>query len=259
VRVPVGTAGHRPERVGGLVEQQDGTRLVELRDLELNLGAGVVDPGPLQRAGFVEARPDLGGEQDHRAHHWPVFGAVHVDREVGQPFELVDRQWVVVAPARLLLDVQLRERVDLDQPRVDGVLEHATGGDGGGGCRVPKVTAVGRSMSPSGTPENSLTNGFSRSRFVRLVPSVLRLPRVGPEWERLIDEIWIDWGFEAERFFDAGDQVAVFVRTSGTAKQSGAPVEIAVVHVLTLNDGRVTRTQVFLNRQEALEAAGLRE
>ena len=79
------------------------------------------------------------------------------------------------------------------------------------------------------------------------------------QWERLIDEIWIDWGFEAERFFDAGDQVAVFVRTSGTARQSGAPVEIFVAHVLTLKDGRVTRTEVFLNRQEALEAVGLRE
>ena len=79
------------------------------------------------------------------------------------------------------------------------------------------------------------------------------------QWERLIDEIWIDWGFEAERFFDAGDQVAVFVRTSGTARQSGAPVEIAVAHVLTLKDGRVTRTEVFLNRQEALDAVGLQE
>jgi ketosteroid isomerase-like protein len=79
------------------------------------------------------------------------------------------------------------------------------------------------------------------------------------QWERLIDEIWIDWGFEAERFFDAGDQVAVFVRTSGTGRQSGAPVEISVAHVLTLKDRRVTRTEVFLHRHEALEALGLRE
>ena len=79
------------------------------------------------------------------------------------------------------------------------------------------------------------------------------------QWERLIDEIWIDWDFEAERFFDAGNQVAVFVRTSGTAKQSGAAVEISVAHVLTLRDGRVTRTEVFLDRHEALDAVELRE
>jgi ketosteroid isomerase-like protein len=79
------------------------------------------------------------------------------------------------------------------------------------------------------------------------------------EWQRLMDETWVDWDFEAERFFDAGDEVAVFVRTSGTARQSGAPVEISVAHVLTVRDGRVTRTEVFLDRQEALEAVGLRE
>ena len=79
------------------------------------------------------------------------------------------------------------------------------------------------------------------------------------QWERLIDEIWIDWVFEAERFFDAGDEVAVFVRTSGTARQSGAAVEISAAHVVTVQDGRVTRTEVFLDRHEALDAVELRE
>ena len=42
-------------------------------------------------------------------------------------------------------------------------------------------------------------------------------------WVRQIDEIWDDWRFEAERFFDAGTQVVVFVRVSGSAeaKRSG--------------------------------------
>jgi ketosteroid isomerase-like protein len=78
-------------------------------------------------------------------------------------------------------------------------------------------------------------------------------------WFRQIDEIWDDWRFEAERFIDAGDRVVVFVRVSGTAKQSGAAVAISDAHVLTLRDGRVTRVDVFLDRPEALEAAGLRE
>jgi ketosteroid isomerase-like protein len=79
------------------------------------------------------------------------------------------------------------------------------------------------------------------------------------QWQGLMNEIWADWDFQAERFFDAGDEVAVFVRTSGTARQSGAPVEISVAHVLTLRDGRVTRLKVFLDRHEALEALGLSE
>ena len=78
-------------------------------------------------------------------------------------------------------------------------------------------------------------------------------------WFRQMDEIWDDWRVEPESFFDAGAQVVVFVRVSGTAKQSGAALAISAAHVLTLRDGRIARTDVFLDRAEALEAAGLRE
>jgi ketosteroid isomerase-like protein len=78
-------------------------------------------------------------------------------------------------------------------------------------------------------------------------------------WYRQMEEIWDDWFIEAERFFDAGTQVVVFVRVSGTAKQSGAALAISAGHVLTLRDGRIKRAEVFLDRSEALEAAGLRE
>ena len=74
-----------------------------------------------------------------------------------------------------------------------------------------------------------------------------------------MDEIWDDWLTEPERFLDAGSQVVAFVRVSGTAKQSGAALAISAAHVLTLRDGRVARTEVFLDHREALEAAGLRE
>ena len=77
-------------------------------------------------------------------------------------------------------------------------------------------------------------------------------------WFRQMDEIWNDWRVEPESFFDAGAQVVVFVRVSGTAKQSGAALAISAAHVLTLRDGRIARTDVFLDRAEALESAGLR-
>jgi ketosteroid isomerase-like protein len=78
-------------------------------------------------------------------------------------------------------------------------------------------------------------------------------------WFRQMDEIWDDWLTEPERFLDAGSQVVAFVRVSGTAKQSGAALAISAAHVLTLRDGRVARTEVFLDHREALEAAGLSE
>jgi ketosteroid isomerase-like protein len=76
-------------------------------------------------------------------------------------------------------------------------------------------------------------------------------------WLGLIDEVFDDWGFEPEQFFDAGDNVVVFVQTSGIAKQSGAEVTIPAAHVLTLRDARIARVEVFLDRKQALEAAGL--
>jgi ketosteroid isomerase-like protein len=78
-------------------------------------------------------------------------------------------------------------------------------------------------------------------------------------WLGQIDDVFDDWGFEAEDFIDAGQQVVVLVRTSGTAKQSGASVTIPAAHVLTVKDARVVRLEVFLDRREALEAAGLSE
>jgi ketosteroid isomerase-like protein len=78
-------------------------------------------------------------------------------------------------------------------------------------------------------------------------------------WLRQIDDVFDDWGFEVEEFIDAGERVIVLVRTSGTAKQSGAAVTIPAAHVHTVRDSRVVRLEVFLDRREAFEAAGLSE
>ena len=76
-------------------------------------------------------------------------------------------------------------------------------------------------------------------------------------WRRQLDEMWDDWHFEPERFFDAGDRVVVFVRVSGTGKQSRAAVTVPTAHVFTLRDGLVARAEIFLDRPEALKAVGL--
>src|ERR687898_116182 len=78
-------------------------------------------------------------------------------------------------------------------------------------------------------------------------------------WFQQMTEIWDDFRIEPERFFDAGAQVVVFVRVTGTAKQSGAAPGTSAAHVVTLRNGRLTRTDIFLDRAEALEAVGLRE
>jgi ketosteroid isomerase-like protein len=76
-------------------------------------------------------------------------------------------------------------------------------------------------------------------------------------WQALLNETWDDFRWEAERFFDAGDQVVAFARVSGTGKQSGAAVTTSAAHLLTLRDSRIARFEIFLDRGEALRAAGL--
>jgi ketosteroid isomerase-like protein len=66
--------------------------------------------------------------------------------------------------------------------------------------------------------------------------------------------------FEPERFFDLDDgRVLVFVRVSVTGQESGVQVENRVAHEFTIRDELVVSFKVYGSRDEALEAAGLRE
>ena len=65
--------------------------------------------------------------------------------------------------------------------------------------------------------------------------------------------------FKPERFFDVDDEhVLVFVHVSVVGTESGIPVESDAAHVFTIRDGLVVYFKVYWDRDEALEAAGLR-
>ena len=68
-----------------------------------------------------------------------------------------------------------------------------------------------------------------------------------------------DFRFEPRRLQERGDTVLAEVAAGGTGAGSGVPVEWTAYIVLQLRDGKVARAQGFLNREQALEAAGLRE
>ena len=65
--------------------------------------------------------------------------------------------------------------------------------------------------------------------------------------------------FEVEELIDAGDQVLAVIREREVGRASGAPVETTHLAVYTLSGGKVIQMQVFDDRQQALEAAGLTE
>ena len=68
---------------------------------------------------------------------------------------------------------------------------------------------------------------------------------------------WDDWELEVDALHDAGDKVVVLVRQRGRSKAAGTPVEMSFAQVWTLRDGKQTRMDMYSDREEALEAAGL--
>jgi ketosteroid isomerase-like protein len=70
---------------------------------------------------------------------------------------------------------------------------------------------------------------------------------------------WDDWELELDALLDAGDKVVALVRQRGKSKSSGMPVEMSFAMVWTLRDGRQTRMDMYSDRAEAFEAAGLSE
>jgi ketosteroid isomerase-like protein len=105
-----------------------------------------------------------------------------------------------------------------------------------------------------------------------LSPQVVWEVRAGPEqgeyrgpeavadYYRRYFGTWEDFRVEVEELRELPDRrVFVAARDSGRGKQSGVQVEMLVFQIWTLRDGKVVRWQGYPGREQALEAAGLRE
>jgi ketosteroid isomerase-like protein len=68
-----------------------------------------------------------------------------------------------------------------------------------------------------------------------------------------------DYRWESRDFIDAGDRVVVIGYQSGRGRISGVEVGQEQVHIWTVRDGKIVRMQMFDDRAEAFEAAGLSE
>ena len=72
------------------------------------------------------------------------------------------------------------------------------------------------------------------------------------------------WGglpeLDIERVFDCGDEeVLLFIRLRGQGLRSGVGLDVRIAQLVTVSGGKVVRVKVYPDRQEALEAVGLRE
>ena len=89
-----------------------------------------------------------------------------------------------------------------------------------------------------------------------------RIVRGVEAWARYAESL--PWGgslrLAAERFFDIDhERVLVFVTASAEGTSSGVPVEGRTAAEYTIRGGAIVKVKLYLDRGEALEAAGLSE
>jgi ketosteroid isomerase-like protein len=75
-------------------------------------------------------------------------------------------------------------------------------------------------------------------------------------WERWLEQ-WEEFGGEAERFVDCGEDVLVIAREHGRGATSGASVSSRIFAVFTIRAGKIARYREFYDEQAACEALGL--
>jgi ketosteroid isomerase-like protein len=68
---------------------------------------------------------------------------------------------------------------------------------------------------------------------------------------------WADVRYEAERFVDLGDRVLVLARQTGTGRRSGVPLDLEYGDIFTIRAGNILRWELYMDRADALAAAGL--
>ena len=74
-----------------------------------------------------------------------------------------------------------------------------------------------------------------------------------------MDDDWSTLLFEIDEIFEAEAGVVSLHRVTGVGRASGLEVSNAIAAIFELRDGRICREWVYLDRDEALAAAGARK
>ena len=101
-------------------------------------------------------------------------------------------------------------------------------------------------FSPSGIPGLGVYRGYDEVRSF-----------FADDWFQAFP--FEEWELDLDELIDNGDQVIAIARQRGRGATSGVGAELEQAHILTLRDGEVVRIESYLDREKALEAAGLSE
>ncbi len=87
-------------------------------------------------------------------------------------------------------------------------------------------------------------------------PSTRGLEGFAEAWRDWL-EPWETYFVELEEFIDAGDEVVSLVHVRAQTARDEVPVEHRPAAIWSVRAGRITRVRFYLEREQALEAAGL--
>jgi ketosteroid isomerase-like protein len=86
---------------------------------------------------------------------------------------------------------------------------------------------------------------------------VLRGPEAVRRYFEEIREPWERFEIEVERLMESGDAVVALMRESGRARHGGPEIKNETASVIRVRDGKIYEMRGYLDRDEALRAAGL--
>ena len=88
---------------------------------------------------------------------------------------------------------------------------------------------------------------------------VYRGPGEAKEFFRKTQQVFAEARWEAQEFIDLGHAVVVVAKVVAVGRGSDVPTEMDETDVFWFREGMIVRLQGFATKEEALEAAGLRE
>ena len=136
----------------------------------------------------------------------------------------------------------------------------------GSHVREPRPAELVRALYKA-IEERNYEAGFALldDEFEWLEPERALLGRVhrGPDQVRAaietLLEVFDEFTIEPEEFHEYGQHVAVPIRQRVRGGASGVELEIRIGHLWKVEEGKVTRLEVFAAREDALKAAELAE
>ena len=78
-------------------------------------------------------------------------------------------------------------------------------------------------------------------------------------WTKRWLEAWSSYSDRVEEIIDGGEIVVAVISIHGRGRTSGVEIRQRFFHVFEMREGRILRLREYLDRDSALEAAGLRE